>query len=164
MAYSEYLAGLLGQRLSSRNAIVATAESCTGGGIAQAITGVAGSSQWFTHGFVTYNNQAKTQLLGVPAKLIIEQGAVSQAVVEAMAVGAAKQAQSDYAVSVSGIAGPDGGSPEKPVGTVWIGWKLPENTVLSQLFVFEGDRNSIRNQTVEKALEELIKKIEENTV
>ncbi len=164
MAQCEHLAQQLGQLLMASGTTVTTAESCTGGGISQAITQIAGSSQWFGHGFVTYSNDAKTQLLNVPAAVITEQGAVSQAVVEAMAIGAAEKAQADYAIAVSGIAGPDGGTPEKPVGTVWIAWQSSKNTVSSEKFIFQGDRNSVRNQAVEKSLQGLIEIIQKNTV
>mgnify|MGYP005996582999 CR=1 FL=1 len=164
MTKSETLAEQLGQLLLSNSVTVTTAESCTGGGIAQVITSVAGSSAWFTHGVVTYSNKAKTQLLGVAETTLVEQGAVSQAVVESMALGVAKLAQADYGIAVSGVAGPSGGSPEKPVGTVWIAWALPESAVSSQQYLFLGDRNSVRNQTVEAALSELVKIISKNTV
>lgn len=164
MIKSEILAEQLGQLLLANNANVTTAESCTGGGIAQAITSVAGSSAWFTHGVVTYSNAAKTQLLGVPEPRLEQQGAVSQAVVESMALGALTLVQADYSIAVSGVAGPGGGSAEKPVGTVWIAWALPKNTLFSQQYLFSGDRNSVRNQTVETALSELVKIINKNTV
>lgn len=154
----------LGQHLVARQLIVTTAESCTGGGVAQAITDIAGSSQWFSHGFITYSNQAKQQLLNVDSDLINTYGAVSQDVVESMACGALLASGADVAVAVSGIAGPDGGSSEKPVGTVWIGWASQENLVSSQKFLFLGNRNSVRNQSVEKSLEGLIEIIIKNTV
>jgi nicotinamide-nucleotide amidase len=160
----EQLATQVGQLLSARGAVMTTAESCTGGGIAQAITAIAGSSQWFGHGFITYSNMAKAQMLAVPADMITVHGAVSQPVVEAMAIGAIQHAQADYAIAVSGIAGPQGGTPEKPVGTVWIAWKSPQQPVRSQKFVFSGDRNSVRNQAVKNALSVLIEVIQKNTV
>lgn len=152
----ESLSTQLGSQLASRGHFVTAAESCTGGGIAKAITEIAGSSQWFSYGFVTYGNNAKQQLLGVPEGLLAEYGAVSQPVVEAMVSGALREASADIAVAVSGVAGPGGGSPEKPVGTVWISWKKSENPPVSTCFLFEGDRKSIRNQTVEKSLQGLI--------
>lgn len=158
------LSDQLGQHLVARQLIVTTAESCTGGGVAQAITAIAGSSQWFSHGFITYSNQAKQQLLNVDSDLINTYGAVSQDVVESMACGALLASGADVAVAVSGIAGPDGGSSEKPVGTVWIGWASQENLVSSQKFLFLGNRNSVRNQSVEKSLEGLIEIIIKNTV
>lgn len=102
--------------------MLATAESCTGGMIAAACTDMAGSSAWFERGFVTYANAAKTELLGVPAELIDQHGAVSEPVVRAMVVGAAARSHAQVAVAVTGVAGPSGGSPDKPVGTVWLGW------------------------------------------
>ena len=108
--------------LQQRHWMLATAESCTGGMIAAACTDVAGSSAWFERGFVTYSNEAKTDLLGVDASLIATQGAVSQAVVEAMAAGAVARSKAQVSVAVTGVAGPGGGTPDKPVGTVWLGW------------------------------------------
>ena len=158
------LSDQLGQHLVARQLIVTTAESCTGGGVAQAITDIAGSSQWFSHGFITYSNQAKQQLVNVDPDLINTYGAVSQEVVESMACGALLASGADFAIAVSGIAGPDGGSPEKPVGTVWIGWASRENLILSQKFIFSGNRNSVRNQSVENSLEGLLEIITKNTV
>ena len=146
----------LGQKLIGRGYCVTTAESCTGGGIAQAITDIAGSSQWFSHGFVTYSNQAKQQLLAVPESLFLEHGAVSQAVAEAMVEGAINTANADLGVAVSGVAGPGGGSQEKPVGTVWIAWKLKNNPVKSRCYLFSGNRKNIRNQSVTESLTALI--------
>src|SRR5690606_6844774 len=118
------LAAELGGALADRGWQIATAESCTGGGIAAAITAVAGSSAWFEAGFVTYANRIKTQVLGVDGAILTAEGAVSRAVVEQMARGALTAAGADLAVAVTGIAGPDGGSPGKPVGTVWFAWAL----------------------------------------
>ena len=146
----------LAQALVARGWMMATAESCTGGLIAAACTELAGSSQWFERGFVTYSNAAKTQLLGVPAELIATHGAVSEPVVRAMAHGAALHAQVPIAVASTGIAGPDGGSPDKPVGTVWLGWWV-DGTVSSQCFHFDGPRSSVRAQAVYQALLQLEK-------
>ncbi|GHL16694.1 hypothetical protein ECZU23_51370 [Escherichia coli] len=109
----------VGQALKARGATVTTAESCTGGWVAKVITDIAGSSAWFERGFVTYSNEAKAQMIGVREETLAQRGAVSEPVVVEMAIGALKAARADYAVSISGIAGPDGGSEEKPVGTVW---------------------------------------------
>ncbi len=158
------LADQLGQLLQNARAMVTTAESCTGGGVSQAITGIAGSAQWFSHGFITYSNRAKTQLLGVAPEVIDTHGAVSQPVVEAMVSGAAQAACAEYAIAISGVAGPDGGSLDKPVGTVWIAWKLPDEALSSEKFLFPGDRESVRNQAVIKSLHTLINKIQNNTV
>ena len=141
----------LGQQLQQRRWMLASAESCTGGLIAAACTDIAGSSRWFERGFVTYSNAAKTQLLGVPAELIATHGAVSEPVVRAMAYGAALHAQVPIAVASTGIAGPDGGSPDKPVGTVWLGWWV-DGVVRSQCFHFDGPRSSVRAQAVYQAL------------
>ena len=116
------LATRLGQGLQAAHAQVSTAESCTGGGIAEAITRIAGSSAWFEAGYITYSNAQKTTQLGVPAELFEHVGAVSQEVVEAMVRGAQQRSGARFAVAVSGVAGPDGGSPGKPVGTVWLAW------------------------------------------
>jgi nicotinamide-nucleotide amidase len=150
--------------LREQQLTITTAESCTGGGIAQAITDVPGSSQWFSHGFVTYSNAAKQQLINVPPSLIQHHGAVSQQVVEAMAIGALNVANSDLAVAVSGVAGPSGGTPEKPVGTVWIAWLLKSQPVTSQLFVFSGDRKNIRNQSVVESFKGSLETLRKNTV
>ena len=152
------LAQQLGKAVLQRGATVTTAESCTGGGIAEAITAVPGSSQWFEYGFVTYANQAKQQLLGVEDQVLQHQGAVSQSVVEQMALGAINVSGADYAIAVSGIAGPDGGTAEKPVGTVWICWLTPTKNH-SQQFRFTGDRRSIREQAIKISLQELLHQI-----
>ena len=121
------IAQRVGSDLLRKNAKLTTAESCTGGGIAEAITAIAGSSQWFEYGYITYANKAKEQLLNVDQKILDSFGAVSEEVVEQMAAGALKSSGADYAISVTGIAGPDGGSEQKPVGTVWICWLTPRN-------------------------------------
>jgi nicotinamide-nucleotide amidase len=119
----------LGEMLCKKNAKLTTAESCTGGGISEAITAVSGSSQWFEFGFVTYANSAKQQLLGVSKQTLDQYGAVSEQVVEQMAQGAIRQSRADYAIAVSGIAGPEGGTEDKPVGTVWVCWQTPYSIV-----------------------------------
>lgn len=151
------ISAALGALLKTCNAHIVTAESCTGGGIAQVITAIAGSSSWFNGGFVTYSNEAKTQLLSVDGQLIHDYGAVSQQVVEAMAKGAVTSSLGELSVAVSGIAGPEGGTPEKPVGTVWIGWCHHEQFLHSQKFIFEGDREMVRYQTIVHALEGAIR-------
>jgi len=145
----------LGEHLHRFNAQVTTAESCTGGGIAEAITRVPGSSAWFEAGYVTYSNAQKTRQLNVPEALFIEVGAVSQEVVEAMVRGAQAASSARFAVAVSGIAGPDGGSPAKPVGTVWLAW-ADGDRVFSERRHFDGDRESVRRQTVIAALDGLL--------
>lgn len=148
------LAHSLGQILLAQHLLVSCAESCTGGLIAAAITSVPGSSGWFTQSWVTYSNQAKQALLGV-IDAALAQGAVSQATVESMAMGAQAQSQAHCALATSGIAGPDGGSEDKPVGTVWIAWSGPWG-VNSQRFHFAGDRQAVRIQAVNAALGQLI--------
>ena len=148
------LAAELGRRLRVLNAHVTAAESCTGGGISEAITRIPGSSAWFEAGYVTYSNRQKTLQLNVPEVLFETAGAVSREVVEAMVRGAQEKSQARFAVAVSGVAGPDGGSPRKPVGTVWLAWGVGER-VFSELQHFAGDRDEVRRQTVRAALEGL---------
>jgi nicotinamide-nucleotide amidase len=142
--------------LQNKQWLLSTAESCTGGLIAATCTELAGSSLWFERGFVSYSNAAKTELLGVPAELISQYGAVSQSVVQAMVQGALARSQAQVAVAVTGIAGPSGGSPEKPVGTVWFGWAWPGH-IQTTMQCFPGDRTAVRCATVEHALSSLIK-------
>ena len=149
------LAAELGRRLQLLNAHVTTAESCTGGGIAEAITRIPGSSAWFEAGYVTYSNRQKTQQLNVPGELFERVGAVSREVVEAMARGAQQKSLARFAVAVSGVAGPDGGSPSKPVGTVWLAWGVGDRGFSEQRF-FPGNRDEVRRQTVRAALEGLL--------
>ena len=151
------LATELGLLLKALNAQVTTAESCTGGGIAEAVTRIAGSSAWFEAGFVTYSNQQKTRQLEVPEPLFTQVGAVSREVVEAMVRGAQRQSGARFAVAVSGVAGPGGGSPEKPVGTVWLAWGAGDE-VSSERRHFSGNRDEVRQQTVIAALEGLIRR------
>jgi nicotinamide-nucleotide amidase len=149
------LSARLGQHLRAQGAQVTTAESCTGGGIGEAITRVPGSSAWFEAGYITYSNTQKTAQLGVPAELFGRVGAVSREVVEAMVRGACLRSGARFGVAVSGVAGPDGGSVEKPVGTVWLAWADGER-VISERRQFAGDRDEVRRQTVKAALEGLI--------
>lgn len=145
------LVELIGQLLSRDGGSLVTAESCTGGGIAQSITAVSGVSDWFCGGFVTYSNQAKMTLLGVDRRALEEHGAVSQRVVEQMATGALQTTGATIAVAVSGIAGPGGGTSEKPVGTVWIAWALKGHCE-SKKWHFSGDREQVRAAAVSAAL------------
>ncbi|EJF30738.1 MULTISPECIES: nicotinamide-nucleotide amidase [Enterobacteriaceae] len=145
----------VGNGLGQLGATVTTAESCTGGWIAKVITDVAGSSAWFERGFVTYSNEAKHQLIGVNETTLEAYGAVSKGVVLEMAQGALAAAKADYAVSVSGIAGPDGGTPEKPVGTVWFGFADKHSRTLAKVQRFDGDRDAVRRQATEFALQSL---------
>ncbi|CAN5712740.1 CinA family protein [soil metagenome] len=141
--------------LRQKHWMLATAESCTGGMIAAACTDLAGSSVWFERGFVTYSNKAKTDMLGVDAALIATQGAVSQAVAEAMATGAVARSKAQVSVAVTGVAGPGGGSPDKPVGTVWFGWSVG-GQIRSERRQFDGDRAEVRAATVQHALQTLV--------
>ena len=149
----------LASALRQRGWMLATAESCTGGLIAGACTDLAGSSDWFERGFVTYSNAAKTELLGVSAELIARHGAVSEAVVRAMAEGAVRHSRAQMAVAVTGVAGPGGGSADKPVGTVWFGWCV-DGRVQTARQHFEGDRQAVRAQTVAHALAGLLQRLE----
>ena len=149
------LAGLM----QSRGLMLATAESCTGGLIAAACTDLAGSSAWFERGFVSYSNASKTDLLGVPADLIARHGAVSQEVARAMAAGALAHSQAQLAVAVTGVAGPGGGSADKPVGTVWLAWAMGSQ-VRTECQHFEGNRESVRQATVVHALQGLIEMLQ----
>lgn len=136
------------------------AESCTGGALAAAMTEVAGSSQWFERGFVTYSNESKMELLGVSEDVISSYGAVSEETVCAMAQGALHASHAEVSVAISGVAGPGGGSLDKPVGTVWIAWASKISLPHAQCYVFKGDRHSIRQQAVQVALEGLIEQCE----
>lgn len=149
----------LADLLRERRWMMATAESCTGGLIAGACTDLAGSSDWFERGFVTYSNAAKTELLGVDAQLIDTHGAVSEPVAHAMASGAQTQARVQAAVAVTGVAGPSGGSAEKPVGTVWFGWSVQGLPVRTERRRFDGDRATVRAATVHYALQTLVQLI-----
>ncbi|QJT82182.1 nicotinamide-nucleotide amidase [Kosakonia sp. MUSA4] len=145
----------IGQALKARSATLTTAESCTGGWVAKVITDIAGSSAWFERGFVTYSNEAKAQMIGVQPDTLDAHGAVSEPVVVEMAIGALKAARADYAISISGIAGPDGGSEEKPVGTVWFGIASVSGEGITRRECFPGDRESVRRQATAYALQTL---------
>jgi len=149
------LVAQLAQRLRQRQWMLATAESCTGGMIAAACTDLAGSSDWFERGFVTYSNNAKSEMLGVEPGLIAVHGAVSDAVVAAMAANAVARSHAQVAVAVSGIAGPSGGSLDKPVGTVWFGWQV-DGQLRTERRVFTGDRAAVRQATLTYALQVLV--------
>ncbi|SFT78972.1 nicotinamide-nucleotide amidase [Kosakonia arachidis] len=149
------LSARIGQVLKARGATLTTAESCTGGWVAKVITDIAGSSAWFERGFVTYSNEAKAQMIGVHPDTLEAHGAVSEPVVVEMAIGALKAARADYAISISGIAGPDGGSEEKPVGTVWFGIASVSGEGITRRECFAGDRESVRRQATAYALQTL---------
>ena len=155
------LAEKVGQTLKQRGMLLATAESCTGGGVAQAITDIAGSSAWFDCGFITYSNASKTELLDVSAALIAQHGAVSEEIAAAMSEGALANSNAHLTLSTTGIAGPDGAVPGKPVGTICFAWSNGESTH-SERLVFSGDRQSIRHQTVIHALQGLLRFIEQH--
>ena len=148
----EVLVNSVAQALRHRGATLATAESCTGGLVAAACTDVAGSSDWFERGFVSYSNAAKVESLGVDAVLIATHGAVSCEVACAMASGALRHSRADIAVAVTGIAGPGGATPGKPVGSVWLAWAERGNPAQAELLSLGGDRRAVREQTVVHAL------------
>ena len=155
------LAIRVGNRLREERLMLTTAESCTGGMIAGAITDISGSSTWFERGFVTYSNQAKTEMIGVPGELIDKHGAVSEAVARAMAEGALRNSRAQISVSVTGIAGPGGGSEKKPVGTVSFGWSDRLHT-LCQTMHLKGDRHQIRLQAAAHALRGVLTMLDES--
>lgn len=156
----------LAQRLLARGWLMASAESCTGGMVAARCTDLAGSSRWFERGFVTYSNEAKQELLGVDAALIEAHGAVSQAVARAMALGALRHSRAQISVAITGVAGPGGGSPAKPVGTVWFAWAAPAQggptlgadlaVVRTEVCRFDGDRAAVRQASVNQAVRGLL--------
>ncbi|MGH6639834.1 MAG: CinA family protein [Polaromonas sp.] len=141
--------------LQDKQWMMATAESCTGGMISAACTDLAGSSNWFERGFVTYSDAAKTELLGVDAALIAKHGAVSEEVARAMVQAAIARSKAQVAIAVTGVAGPTGGSKAKPVGTVWFGWATPAG-IVSEMRRFDGDRRQVREATVQHALQRLV--------
>ncbi len=155
--------GLVADLLVNRGWMLATAESCTGGLIAATCTDLAGSSAWLERGFVTYSNAAKTEMLGVDAALIAHHGAVSEPVARAMAAGALQHSAAQVAVAVTGVAGPTGGSAEKPVGTVWFAWATPQG-LTSERQQFDGDRAAVRQATVLHALHTLTRLLQPTTV
>ncbi len=150
------LAEKVGAHLLKNQLILATAESCTGGWVAQAITSIPGSSLFFERGFVTYTNESKIDMLDVPEAVIQDLGAVSESTVIAMANGAIKNSRANVSIAISGIAGPDGGTEEKPVGTVWIAWGQKNSEAIAKKFHFEGDRMAIREAAVLQALTGLL--------
>lgn len=152
----EITATLLGEVLRGQGRQLVTAESCTGGWIAQTATAIPGSSEWFERGYVTYSNRAKMEVLKVPEQILNTYGAVSRETVAAMATGAIIAAGVDISVAVTGVAGPDGGTVEKPVGTVWFGWGVKDRQPVTKIERFNGDRRSVRAQTVAVALQGLL--------
>ena len=156
MGTLEELAGRVGNLLLEQSRMLVTAESCTGGWVAKCITDIAGSSAWFDRGFVTYSNRAKQDMLDVAAATLEVHGAVSAATVSEMVRGALVHSRADVAVAVSGIAGPGGGAPDKPVGTVWFAWLVPGGAPRVDRRQFDGDREAVRRQAVARALEGLV--------
>ena len=152
--------------------MLATAESCTGGMIAANCTDLSGSSHWFERGFVTYSNEAKHEMLGVKSSLIAEHGAVSEGVAKAMALGAMRHSRAQVTVAVTGVAGPTGGSADKPVGTVWFAWATPSDAgptlgaetawVKTELMHFSGDRAAVREATTQHALKTLLDMLQQH--
>lgn len=161
MRQTECLAAQLGQQLLARGEWLATAESCTGGLIGAALTDIAGSSQWFGFGYITYSNQAKQHLLGVAAETLAQEGAVSERTVREMAEGARTRSGADWSIAVSGIAGPGGGTADKPVGTVWFAIAGPDGFSEAMVRQFNGGRAEVRAQTVETALKRLTQLLEQ---
>ena len=152
------LAAELGRRLAARGTLATTAESCTGGLVAGAITAISGSSGWFDRGFVTYSNEAKTELLGVNSGTLASRGAVSEATAQAMAEGAIRASRAGLAVAVTGIAGPSGGTAEKPVGMVCFAWAMRAGPTTTATHHFPGDREAVRKASVVVALQGLIER------
>lgn len=150
------LATELGDKLCARGWMLATAESCTGGWVGQLLTSLPGSSQWYERGFITYANAAKIEMLGVPADVIDEHGAVSEQTASAMAAGALTHSHAQATLAISGIAGPAGGTPKKPVGLVCYGWALADGTLMSSTCRLDGDREEIRSRAVAAAMRGLI--------
>ena len=147
------LATQVGAALKAHGLMLTTAESCTGGGVASALTDIGGSSAWFERGFVTYSNEAKCDMLGVAQEMLARHGAVSEAVVREMVAGALQYSKSQMALAVSGVAGPDGGSAEKPVGTVWFAWGIKSGACVARLHRLSGNRAEVREQAVRIALQ-----------
>ena len=152
----DILAGKLGLLLQSRHLSLVTAESCTGGGLGFSLTSISGSSEWYERGFITYSNAAKTELLNVPATTIEQFGAVSEQTARAMAEGALKNSHADLSISITGIAGPAGGSAEKPVGTVWIAYAGKNMPTQTNVDIFPGNREAVRLGIIKRVLQTLI--------
>lgn len=158
----ESLVAEVGNALKQHNKLIVTAESCTGGLIAEALTSVAGSTAWFDRAYITYSYESKREMLGVHETTIQHKGAVSQECVEEMVIGALQESHATVSVACSGIAGPGGGTPDKPVGTVWISWAMQgHDEVVSKLYHFEGDRNAVRLACTVEALKGVLSILEE---
>ncbi len=156
MDVAQRLSARVGKLLKERSMLLATAESCTGGWVSQVVTSVSGSSDWFDRGFVTYSDDAKTEMLGVRRETLDKHGAVSGEVVKEMAIGALSHSKAQVSVAISGIAGPAGGTPHKPIGTVWLAWAMDGKEPRSRSTHFAGDREMVRQQAVMAALQGII--------
>ena len=156
----ERMASRVGEALRMKGYLLATAESCTGGWIGEALTAIAGSSEWYERGFITYSNLSKREMLGVNPDTLKAFGAVSEETAREMAVGALRHSHADASIAVTGIAGPGGGSPEKPVGTVCFGWALKGGEPVTRKMHFDGSREEVRRQAVRAALEGLLEILE----
>lgn len=163
MAELDTLAQEVGAALKAHGMMLATAESCTGGWVGEAVTSVAGSSHWYDRGFITYTNASKQEMLGVAETTLAEYGAVSEPTVREMAAGALKHSHAHLALAISGIAGPGGATPDKPVGTVCMAWVARNGAGQSQTFHFQGDRTAVRRQAVLAALQGVLRLIEGET-
>lgn len=157
----ERITAPLAEALLARRESLATAESCTGGWVAKVCTDLAGSSGWFERGLVTYSNAAKQELLGVSVETLNQHGAVSEQTVQEMVLGILRHSHAQWGLAISGIAGPDGGSASKPVGTVWIAWAGPEGWLVKHSYRFDGERDAVRRQAVETALRVLYNRLRE---
>ena len=157
----EKLAADVGRRLKAARRVLATAESCTGGWAAQAVTAIAGSSAWFERGFVTYSNDAKRELLGVSAQTLASHGAVSEQTAREMAAGALSRSRANVALAITGVAGPAGGSPAKPVGTVCFAWAASGVETRSETLLLAGDREAVRRQSVIHALQGVMRMLDQ---
>lgn len=153
------LAATLGARLQEKQLVMVTAESCTGGWVAKRMTDIAGSSAWFDSGYVSYSNAAKQRMFAVKSETLEAHGAVSEQTVREMVSGVLNVSGADVGVAISGVAGPGGGSPEKPVGTVWFAWGLPEGRVDAAVYHFEGDRDQVRTLAVDTALKGILERL-----
>ena len=158
------LAVQVGAALQAYSMMLVTAESCTGGGVASAVTDIAGSSAWFDRGFVTYSNQAKVDMLGISPDTLMRFGAVSEATVREMVSGALQYSQANFALAVSGIAGPGGGTSDKPVGTVWFAWSIKAEASNARVYYLNGNREEIREQAVRIALEGVLDQLKQRAV
>ncbi len=159
----ESLVAEVGDALKQHDKLIVTAESCTGGLIAEALTSVAGSTAWFDRAFVTYSYESKNEMLGVKEVTLQHKGAVSQECVEEMVIGALQESHAGISVACSGIAGPGGGTPDKPVGTVWISWAMQgHDEIISKLYHFDGDRNAVRLACTVEALQGVLRLLKED--